>query len=182
MPLIKLSDTEMKTLKIFYALTITVIVVTLFSASTRGTSPLGQLGYEIADSIEVIINEYESYDVEFCDRRRLAMLRAKSNDTIYGSSWASSGPIDGLPHSYIFWNTEDTISFAGGNAVPPFAASMPDIKTAIKNTKIALSGVEYNPDELGYFITYVIILKDGKFTITSGRGNPNHGPSNVIYY
>lgn len=126
-------------------------------------SPLGDLGYEIADSLDVIINANASHPVEFAYPEKLAMLRANSNDTIYGSTWCYLSPQFGIPKSYVFWNDNDTISFNLG--------SFPDVKTAVRNTKIALSGAQYNPDELGYFVYYVIILKDGKFTIKSGVGN-----------
>lgn len=141
----------------------------LMSLSPRGAMPLGELGYEIADSVEVIMNNYEPRDVKFSDRRRLSILRARSNDTIYGSSWFSSVSNIGRPHSYVFWTDEDTISFYGEEATPPIANSMPDENTAVRNTTIDLSGAEYDPENLGYFITYVIILNDGKFTIKSHR-------------
>ena len=167
--------------KVLIVLTGIIVAVTLMSFSGEKAMPLGALGYELADSIDVIINQYKGkYPSRFQDRRRLAMLRAKSNDTIYGSTWEFDGPSYGLPQSYVFWTDEDTISLHGEEASPIFPCTMPDEMTAIKNTNIALSGAEYNPDELGYFVYYVIILKDGKFTIKSGVGNEK--PDGIVIY
>lgn len=169
--------------KVFIVLIAIIVATTLMSVSGEKAKPLGELGYELADSLDVIINKFKGkYPSRFRDPRRLAMLRAKSNDTIYGSSWEFMGPEFGLPHAYVFWTADDTISLYGKEASPIFPCTMPDEETVIKNTMIALSGAEYNPEELGYFITYVIILKDGKFTITSGRGNEKPDFSTVTNY
>lgn len=173
-------------MKLLYVLFAVLTSVVLLALTPQGAIPLGELGYEIADSVDVELKRLVQYEskiqpLEIKDRRRFTMLRTMSTDTIYGSSWFSL--TKGYPVSYVFWTQNDTISFYGHEASNPFFGNlMPDEVTAIKNTKIALSGAEYNPEELGYFITYVIILKDGKFTIKSGRGNEKPDYSTVTNY
>ncbi|MDE6288455.1 MAG: hypothetical protein K2M00_06700, partial [Muribaculaceae bacterium] len=62
--------------RIFVVLVGFIAAVILMSVSGEKAMPLGDLGYEIADSLDVIINANTSHPAEFAYPEKLAMLRA----------------------------------------------------------------------------------------------------------